>query len=151
MIRPMKLFVWDFHGVLEQNAELALIETSNVILEKFGYQQRFTIELLNAFYGLKWYELFERLLPDLSHQQCLDLQNACIEYARNDFSNTAKHILPTKYAAEVLGQIKQAGHDQIIISNVHADDLSWFLKTVGLSKYFSADKRLVLSVYQAKQ
>jgi hypothetical protein len=35
----MKLFVWDFHGVLEMGTELSALEVSNNILERFGYTQ----------------------------------------------------------------------------------------------------------------
>lgn len=147
MINKLKLFVWDFNGVLEQNSEFALIETSNIILKKFGYSQRFTIEHLNNYYGLKWYELFERIMPGLSHQQYLDLQNACIDYARHDLTSGSKNIMPTDHAAAVLGQINQAGHDQIVISNIHIDDLNWYLKLVGLSEYFPVNKRFGINPF----
>lgn len=37
----MKLFVWDFHGVLEKGNEGAVLEISNKILGDFRYKERF--------------------------------------------------------------------------------------------------------------
>ncbi len=55
----MKLFVWDFHGTLEKGNEYAVLEMSNIILEKHGHKERFTELQCRELYGKKWYEFFE--------------------------------------------------------------------------------------------
>ena len=36
----MKLFVWDFHGVLEKGNDLAVLDITNKVLEQAGYSER---------------------------------------------------------------------------------------------------------------
>ena len=36
----MKLFIWDFHGVLEKNTERAAKEITNRVLEEFNVPNR---------------------------------------------------------------------------------------------------------------
>jgi hypothetical protein len=40
----MKLFVWDFHGVLEKGNDGAVVEITNIALQRFGYSRRMTIQ-----------------------------------------------------------------------------------------------------------
>lgn len=54
----MKLFVWDFHGVLEQGNEDAVLVISNQILHNFGYTEQFTPAQNRQLYGRKWYEYY---------------------------------------------------------------------------------------------
>jgi len=57
----MKLFIWDFHGVLEKNAERVSQEITNIILKQFGYTKRLTDKEHQAIYGQKWFQYFEFL------------------------------------------------------------------------------------------
>lgn len=136
----MKLFVWDFHGVLEKNNDLAVLDISNSVLAQEGYEERFSLEDNAAYYGLKWYEYFERLLPGLSNAEHMALQSACFTYAEGNLDVLAKHIRPSDHAIEVLKLIHGAGHDQILLSNTRPHDLLWFVKTVGLQNYLPDSK-----------
>lgn len=144
----MKLFVWDFHGVLEKDNDLAVREISNRVLEQAGYDRRLS-EAENAdLYGLKWYQYFERLLPELSHEQHLELQAACFAFAEGNLDVLAKHIRPTEHSVEVLRTIHEAGHDQIILSNTRPHDLLWFAQTVGIDSYFQGDRIIGVNAHQ---
>src|SRR5579859_4368699 len=132
----MKLFVWDFHGVLEKDNEKAVIEISNAVLANAGYKERFTEEDNERLYGLKWYQYFQRLIPTLSNDVCLKLQADCFKYAEDHLEVLAKHIKPNDYAIDVLKEIAQSKNQQIVISNSRQRDLIWFLDAVKVRKFF---------------
>ncbi len=132
----MKLFVWVFHGVIEKDNEKAVIDISNRVLAEAGYDERFTEDDNKKFYGLKWYEYFERLLPGAPHKEHLDLQAACFQFAEENLDILAKHIKPNDHAVEVLSEISKTDNQQIVISNTRQLDLIWFLESVGLKQFF---------------
>jgi phosphoglycolate phosphatase-like HAD superfamily hydrolase len=144
----MKLFVWDFHGVLEKDNEKAVIDISNHVLAKAGYKERFSDEDNERFYGLKWYEYFERLLPNVTHSEHLKLQAACFKFAEDNLSVLAKHIKPNDHAAEVLEQIALSGSQQIVISNTRQTDLIWFLNAVGMREFFDDHHIIGVNAHQ---
>jgi phosphoglycolate phosphatase-like HAD superfamily hydrolase len=140
----MKLFVWDFHGVLEKDNNLAVLEITNKVLQHAGYDQRINKEDNEKFYGLKWYQYFERLLPELTHQEHMDLQAACFTFSEKNLNILAQYIKPNDHAKYVLKAIFTAGHDQILLSNTRPHDLLWFVNTVGLTKFFPETKNMAL-------
>lgn len=144
----MKLFVWDFHGVLEKDNEKAVVDISNEVLERAGYKERFTDEDNERLYGLKWYQYFEDLLPGLSNEEHLSLQAACFKFAEDNLHVLEKHIKPTDHAADVLGRIRDVGHQQILISNTRQSDLVWFLNSVGLRDFFDDEHVIGVNSHQ---
>ena len=147
----MKLFVWDFHGVLEKDNDLAVFDISNQVLEQTGYSERFSIADVRTFYGLKWYQYFERLLPHLSHDQHLALQAACFKFSEENTHILAQHIKPSDYVHEVLAAIQAAGHDQILISNTRPSDLAWFVRAVHIDPFFPPEKLFGANAHQTHQ
>lgn len=144
----MKLFVWDFHGVLEKDNEKAVIDISNKVLKQAGFRERFTEADNEKYYGLKWYQYFENLLPKLSAPEHLELQAKCFEFAEKHLEILAKHIKPNDYAIEVLGGVKDAKHQQIVISNSRQSDLLWFLDAVGIKQFFDEQHILGVNAHQ---
>jgi phosphoglycolate phosphatase-like HAD superfamily hydrolase len=131
----MKLFIWDFHGVLEKDNEKAVMEITNIVLSQSGYSEKLNINDCHRFYGLRWFQYFERLLPLESHGRHLELTKLCVE-TENKYKITAKHIKANDFAEEVLGKIQRNGHNQILISNTNRKSLIMFLAETGLSKFF---------------
>jgi len=144
----MKLFVWDFHGVLEKDNDLAVLDISNSVLALHGYRERFSPEENKAYYGLKWYEYFERLLPNLSNKEHMALQAACFKFAEDNLDILEKHIKPNDHAITVLRAISEAKHDQILLSNTRPHDLLWFVKTVGIEAYLPESKIFGVNAHQ---
>jgi phosphoglycolate phosphatase-like HAD superfamily hydrolase len=144
----MKLFVWDFHGVLEKDNEKAVIDISNRVLSNAGFAERFTDADNERYYGLKWYQYFERLLPDSSPEQHLELQTACFQYDRDNPGIITKHIKPNDFAIEVLGRLAQSNNKQIVISNTRQKDLFWFLDIVGIRHFFEDDTVIGVNAHQ---
>lgn len=144
----MKLFVWDFHGVLEKDNDLVVLDISNQVLEEAGYAERFSDEDNKRFYGLKWFQYFERLLPNLTSEQHMALQAACFEFAEKNQDILAKQIKPSDHSLAVLKAIHDAGHDQIILSNTRPHELLWFVNTVGITKFFPEEKVIGVNAHQ---
>lgn len=135
----MKLFVWDFHGTLERGNELAVLETSNTILERHGYEERFTETQCMALYGRKWHEYFSKLLPDEPAEKHLLLQEDCFQFSVEHPEIIAKYIKPTEHAIEVLRRIREK-HDQILISNTKPASLTIFMESIGVTPFFPKGK-----------
>lgn len=143
-----KLFVWDFHGVLEKDNELAVLEISNQVLEQAGYKERFSEEDNRRYYGLKWYEYFECLLPELSHEEHVALQQACFDYAYHNLHILEKYLKPNDYAVDVLAAIRAMGHDQIVLSNTRPSDLLWFIQAVHIKEYFRPEAIIGVNAHE---
>lgn len=144
----MKLFVWDFHGVLEKDNEKAVIDISNEVLKRGGYKERFSDADNERLYGVKWYQYFEHLLPGLSNEEHLSLQAACFKFAEDNLHVLEKHIKPNDHAIAVLERIAQAGHQQIVISNTRQSDLIWFLNSVDLRRFFDDQHIIGVNAHQ---
>lgn len=142
------MFVWDFHGVLEKDNELAVLEISNRVVEQAGHKKRFSEADNRTLYGRKWHEYFAYILPQLTHEQHLSLQAAAFKYAEDNLHILEKYIKPNDYAVEVLEAINMAGHDQILLSNTRQSDLVWFVNAVGLKKYFPEDKLFGVNAHE---
>jgi phosphoglycolate phosphatase-like HAD superfamily hydrolase len=147
----MKLFVWDFHGVLEKDNEKAVIDISNRVLAAAGYKERFTDEDNERLYGVKWYEYFAWLLPGASHEEHLRLQAECFRFADENLHILTKYIKPNDHAIDVLRHIEESGNQQIVISNTRPDDLLWFLNTVGIREFFEPEHIIGVNAHQTHQ
>jgi len=135
-----KLFVWDFHGVLETGNEKAVLETSNLILEREGYLERFSEAEIDSLYGRKWRDYFRYLLPGGSEEVYIDLEKACGQYSSTNRERVLKHISPTEHSKGVLEKIVKNGHTQILISNVSDEGLRWFIESVDIGGFFPEER-----------
>ena len=127
-----KLFIWDFHGTLEQGNEHAVIAFSNIALEAMGFLERFRDADVERLYGRPWFEYFSDLLPHLAHEVHVALQTQSYALNATHWHIIERHIRPTAHSMDVLAQIAQAGHDQVLISNTEQDSLLKFVDTVGM-------------------
>ncbi len=135
----MKLFVWDFHGVLEKDNEYGVIEISNTVLKSFGYKERFKKSDNSKVYGRRWYQYFEYLLPNEPKSRHLDLETACVKLEAKEPHFITNYIRPSDYSHYVLKIIAQK-HDQILISNMHDTALQKFMALVKVDKFFKKGK-----------
>jgi phosphoglycolate phosphatase-like HAD superfamily hydrolase len=142
----MKLFVWDLHGTLEQGNEIAVVELSNKIVRDFGYSEQFTMKDGRDLYGLRWYEYFEHLLPNESHERHLELQVACFNYSNSieGAELVAKYISPSKNAIKILSAIKNK-HQQIVVSNTVPESLPVFIDALDMSEYFPEESAFAVN------
>jgi len=145
---PNTLFVWDFHGVLEKDNEKAVIDISNRVLAESGFSERFTNEDNDKLYGLKWYQYFEHLLPNLSKEECLRLQSNCFNLTEKDPTILASHIKPNDHVVEILSKIAKSNSQQIVISNTRQNDLFWFLDAISVRDYFDDNNVIGVNAHQ---
>jgi phosphoglycolate phosphatase-like HAD superfamily hydrolase len=150
----MKLFVWDLHGTLEQGNEDAVVELSNLVLDRFHYKERFDAAAGKKLYGLRWYEYFEYLLPRESHERHLELQAASFDLS-NSLEGTkivATYIKPSRNARKVLKAIDKK-HYQIVLSNTVPESLPMFLKALNMLEFFDDKRALAVNqhVREAKR
>ena len=132
----MKLFVWDFHGVLEKDTEYGVVSVSNKVLEANGYSERFTFDEVKSLYGRHWWEYFSHLLPGKSHDEHMRLQEECFIIGSTRES-ILSHTKPNNYVSLVLEKIISNGDEQILISNCNAEALPFFLEAACVTKYFA--------------
>ena len=133
-----KLFVWDFHGVLEKGNEYAVVEVTNQVLEEFEADARLDIELCRKLYGRKWHKFFRLLCPDADEETIIAMVDRGVDISRIT-DVISKYIKPMDYAKEVLSKIKKAGHDNIIVSNTEPDVLKRYLDAVEIKSLVMHD------------
>lgn len=128
----MKLFVWDFHGVLEKDNEHAVVEVTNQVLEEFKQEARLSLELCQKLYGEKWSEFFRELCPKADQNLIVSMVNRGVEIT-NTTDIVYKHTKPTDFVHEVLKKIKKSGHENIILSNAEPEALKKYLDSVKIT------------------
>lgn len=132
----MKLFIWDFHGVLEKGNDDLVIEITNMSLQRNNFSRRMNLEENLKLTGKKWFQYFEYLLPQESHETHLQLQDTCFKIEDENPDYTYKYIKTNDYVFEVLEKIFQK-HHQLLISNCHELALEKYLSAVKINNYFS--------------
>ena len=131
----MKLFVWDFHGVLEKDNEFAVQEVVNRVLPEFGIQRKATVEECLDLYGKKWAEYYRYFVPDADEDVIHKMVEMAVDISVGE-KVAAKYIKPMDHAHEVLDEIAKKGHMNIVISNSAPEALDYFLESVGMSGRF---------------
>lgn len=140
----MKLFVWDFHGVLEKGNDQAVVEITNHVLKQHGYSRTLSIEEGELLSGRRWYEYFAFLIPGIDPHEYLRLQSHCVEISQTQPEIVSKHIRLNDHADHVLQNIEMSQNTQILISNTQPKSLDWFVKDVGIEKYFPPSHRFAV-------
>ena len=126
------LFAWDFHGVLEQDNEYAVLESTNQALLEHGYTVQATQQDIIELYGLPWGDYFRKLIPGIDDTSVKDLVTRCRELGR---PAAGIHCKPRVHAHSTLKKIKEEGHTNIIVSNSTQSDLEFFMKIIGVNPY----------------
>jgi phosphoglycolate phosphatase-like HAD superfamily hydrolase len=143
----MKLFVWDFHGVLEKGNEGAVLEISNQVLRDFGYQEQFSVQENHRLYGCKWYQYFEHILPHEPHERHLELQLASFTMSDTHPDIISKHVDANDHALAMLRSISSK-YDQIVISNTKPSSLELFIKATGMTDYFNSSNAFAVDIHK---
>lgn len=147
----MKLFIWDFHGVLEKGNDDAVLEITNLALARHGYTRRMTREEGLFLAGQRWHEYFAFLLPELEEESHFNLQSTCFEISKHQPEIIAQHIQLNDHADFVLEAIQSTSHHQILISNTMPHFVDMFVELVGIEKYFPKSHRFGADTDQQKK
>ncbi len=141
------LFVWDLHGTLEKGNENAVIQISNQALEERGHAVRFKDGDALRLYGKHWYEYFADVLPELAHEEHIELQQRSFAISDESTELIATHMQPAVHAHEVLAAIKANGCEQILISNTIPSTIPLFLKALGMEQFFNERNAFSVSAH----
>ena len=131
-----KLFIWDFHGVLEKDNEHAVVEVTNQVLGEFGADKRLDIDLCLKLYGKRWFEYYKLLHPKADEQTIKAMVNRGVEITKTT-DVIYRHIKPMDNVHEVLRKIKKAGHENLIISNTQPHALDMYLNAVKITPFIT--------------
>lgn len=124
------LFVWDFHGVLEKDNELAVLEVTNLVLKEFGYDLRVSIDDILRMYGLIWSEYFKRLIPRINEDTVKEMGLRSKELSQ---SAALRYAKPQDHVLTVLEKISKRGHRNVVVSNTSQKELKFFMNLVGIT------------------
>lgn len=130
-----KLFIWDFHGVLEKDNEFAVQEVVNKVLPEFDIKRKATIEECRDLYGKKWADYYRFYAQDADEETIYRMVERAVAISVGG-KIASKHIKQTEHASYVLEQIAQKGHTNLIMSNSSSDALDYFLEAVNLQDSF---------------
>ncbi len=147
----MKLFVWDLHGTLEKGTEVACLHITNDILKRNGHRAQYTQEEMNIVFGRRWREIFQTKIPGLEQSIYEAREEQAFQQATEDFDDQVlKYIRRNDHIEEVLSAIANAGHEQILISNVTPNNLEEFVNALGLTRFFPPDRRYAVTAHDGE-
>ncbi|MDD5567519.1 MAG: HAD family hydrolase [Patescibacteria group bacterium] len=129
------LFVWDFHGTLEQDNVIACQIITNLALKAFSIDKQLSLDETIDLYGLSWIDFFKYAYPGGNIKLWREMKNKAVEIQGQEHI-VEKYIKQMDNAEEVLKKIKQAGQTNIILSNTQPELIEKFAKMVGLEQYF---------------
>lgn len=132
----MKLFAWDLHGTLEHGNDRVVIDISNQVLAARGYSRQFSYADSGSLYGRPWKEYFTWLLGPGDDARDTLLRDACTAIADRQPLGQPGQVTPTPHAHAVLRAIRDAGHDQVLISNARETTLRVFMRALGYADFF---------------
>ncbi len=147
----MKLFVWDFHGVLEKGNDAAVLKITNLALQHHGYSRRMSEDENEFLSGRRWHEYFAFLLPEAKEEEHLNLQSTCHEIDKNQPEIISENICLNDHADLVLSNIHNSQHHQILISNTQPQNLEKFVNMVNIQQYFPSTHRFGVNTHQQKK
>ena len=133
----MKLFVWDFHGVLEKDNILAVIEITDRVLEEFGFPGRLARADYEKLYGQRWMDYFKKAVPEADEELIQAMTKRAFEISGNEKS-FLKYIKQMDYAEEVLNAIRAKGSMNVVLSNSPPKFLLAFTESVKLTHLFDS-------------
>lgn len=123
------LHIFDFHGTLGKGNEYAVLESSNISLEKHRRTERLTIEDVVRLQGEPWSKYFREKCPDASDEEVASM----VEHAKTlGYSIFPKHIKPIEDALKVLEEIKKKGSVTLVISITTFDALDKYLGCLAM-------------------
>lgn len=128
------LFYFDFHGVLERDNELAVMDKFNRIMRKFKIDFIIDLKTTIKHYGKSWRGYFKDV-AGVTDKNLLNEMNkivsSSIDFGKRTF------IKPQYHVHKVLNEIKEKGHDIIIVSGTSPDRLDDFVERIGVGHYIT--------------
>ncbi len=125
------LYVWDFHGTLEEGT----IKQAEYVTNKIRRENNLSIlnkEDLYFLFGEHWL-LWFKYKEEISNEYAEKMYNSAQKLALNTIKT---FINPKAYAGEVLKNIKKNNGVNIVVSNTKLEKLYEYTEHTGLTEYF---------------
>ncbi|MFA5013903.1 MAG: HAD hydrolase-like protein [Candidatus Paceibacterota bacterium] len=131
------LFVWDFHGTLEKGNVYAVQELVNLVLKDFGTNKEITVQEAIDWYGLSWFDYFKLAVAEGNQQLWQSMVDKVLSLQQQSWNNIKNYIKVRDFAEEVLQQIQNEGHQNILLSNTRLEQIRMFTDLLDLTHYFN--------------
>ncbi len=128
----MKVYFWDFHGVLEEGSELTLVTAINELRQHFGMFPDATIEELKSYFGPSLSKVvmryFQPHYPHIHTYIDSTIRKLVLKH-------TESMMRPRQGAVETLHTIKTRGDLNYVLSSAEYEDILTQLNMMGLRPY----------------
>lgn len=130
------LFVWDFHGVLEKDNVYAVKELTNLILKDFKVNRRINIKEARDWYGLSLFDYFKLATPEGNQQLWVEMTKKALSLQQQGWEIVRNHIKKRDFSEDVLREIRDKGHQNIVLSNSRPESIQMFTDLLDMTQYF---------------
>lgn len=131
----MILYVWDLHGVLEKDNEIALAEQLNFILERYGFNKKISVAEAKALSGKHYRQIFLELCPGITIKKAEQMGDFAVS---TGIQFAKRYVKQREHAFEVLSKINERGDINIVASNAAPDALKAYVEMLGFQGCFTA-------------
>lgn len=132
----MKLFVWDFHGVLEEGNIAALVEFANLTLASFGIDRKISNIEATKWYGQSWYDYFKNAYPAGNDKLFRAMVKKVLAIQNRHWEVVQKTIKPREHAMDVFSTIGRKKHQNVLLSNTHPKRIRKFTDELKMTDCF---------------
>jgi hypothetical protein len=130
------LFIWDL-SVLIKGKEYALSEIANSVMRSNAVlSHQLSLEESKKCYGLKWTDIFKKLLPDESNEFHGELERLAFLYSNEHPEIIDKYLTSNNNALQLLKLI-HCHQDQVLLPDRHIDSTMKLLEKINFRDYFS--------------
>src|SRR3972149_8153024 len=137
-----KLFVWDFHGTLEEGVEVGFFEILKKIAKKNKADRKITLRQVREKYGITVADYLRYFFPKANTSQIKKMMEEVAKIQNQN--HLKKYVRAAPQAIEVLSKIKKAGYENIVVSNSHPKHIKFLIAIVGMknlvSRVFAVDR-----------
>lgn len=130
-----KLFVWDFHGTLEEGVEVGFFEILKQLAKEYETSVKITLSEVRKKYGVSVADYLRYFFPECNTPQIKAMMKKVAEVQNQ--KHLKKYVKPALGAIEILTKIKAAGFENIILSNSHPKHIEPLIGIVGMKNLIS--------------
>jgi phosphoglycolate phosphatase-like HAD superfamily hydrolase len=123
------LFVFDFHGTLVEGNDEAVLESTNLSLEKHNRKERATLEFCVKNEGKPWSDYFKELCPDANEDEIKSMVRVALSF---DDYVIPKYVKPIENSINTLEKIKRNGDTIIVVSSTNKKAFKEYLKHIKI-------------------
>lgn len=142
MTKNNKLFAWDFHGTLEEDVEVGFFEILKQLKTEYKTDVKITLSEVRKKYGISVADYLRYFFPKGNLTQIKTMMKK-VALVQNQ-KHLKRFVKPAPYAIEVLKEIKNAGFENIVLSNSHPRHIEPLITLVGMksliNRVFAVDR-----------